>query len=144
MSIRSRASLLLWGGYIRRRRRGRQWFTFFAAAEEETEAKYYLGRCHYAGLGVPEDADLGLKLIREAAEEGCEEAETYLFEEGYFVEAGNQEDAKAQTTDGVFTLVKDPSERAKDLHRKLSSGNESSWRKDCPGHIISERFNRGH
>ena len=113
-----------------------KWFTL-AAAEEETEAKFYLGRCHYAGLGVPEDADLGLKLIREAAQEGCEDAETYLFEEGYYVEAGNQEDAKAQTTDGVFTLVKDPSERAKDLHRKLSSGNESSGEKTAQ--VISFR-----
>ena len=88
-----------------------------------------MGRCHYAGLGVPEDADLGLKLIREAAQEGCEDAENYLFEEGYSVEADDQEDIKAQTTDGVFTLAKDPSERAKDLHRKLSSGNGSSGEK---------------
>ena len=105
-----------------------KWFTL-AAAEEEIEAKFYLGRCHYAGLGVPEDADLGLKLIREAAQEGCEDAETYLFEEGYSVETDDQENTEAQNTDGVFTLVKDPSERAKDLHRKLSSGNESSGEK---------------
>lgn len=105
-----------------------KWFTL-AAAEEEIDAKFYLGRCHYAGLGVPEDADFGLRLIREAAQEGCEDAETYLFEEGYSIEADDQENTVVPNTDGVFTLVKDPSERAKDLHRKLSSGNESSGEK---------------
>jgi TPR repeat protein len=105
-----------------------KWFTL-AAEKEETEAKFYLGRCHYNGIGLPEHTDLGLKLIREAAQEGCEDAEAFLFEEGYSVEADDQEDTKVKTTDGVFTLAKDPSERARDLHRKLTSGNENSGEK---------------
>ena len=105
-----------------------KWFTL-AAEKNETEAKFYLGRCHYAGLGVPEDADLGLKLMRGAAQEGCEEAETYLFEEGFSVEVDNQEETDGETTNEILTLARDPSERARDLHRKLSSGNESSGEK---------------
>ena len=38
-------------------------------------------KAFYAGLGVPEDADIGLKLIRAAAQEGCEEAATYFLKE---------------------------------------------------------------
>ena len=67
--------------------------------------------------------------MRVAAQEGCEEAETYLFEEGFSVEVDNEEDTADEATNEILTLVREPSERARDLHRKLSSGNESSGEK---------------
>ena len=50
--------------------------------------------------GVPEDADIGLKLIRAAAQEGCEEAARHFFEGGFSVEVDNQEDIDGVTTMG--------------------------------------------
>ena len=67
--------------------------------------------------------------MREAAQEGCEEAETYLHEEGFSVEVDDEEDTDDETTNEILTLARDPSERARDLHRKLSSGNENSGEK---------------
>ena len=105
-----------------------KWFSL-AAAEDHTEAKLYLGICHFQGLGVPEDVDLGVQLIREAAQEGNEEAESFLHAEGYSVEVEEQDDGKTMIEDGVFTLSKDPSARARELYQKLSSADEISGKK---------------
>ena len=67
--------------------------------------------------------------MRGAAQAGCAAAETYLFEECFSVEVDNQEETDGETTNEILTLARDPSERARDLHRKLSSGNESSGEK---------------
>ena len=88
---------------------------------------------------MPEDSDIGLKIIRAAAQEGCVEAATYLFEGGFSVEVDNQEDTDGVTTNGILIFARDPSEQARDLYRKLSSGNESSGKKTAQ--ILSFRKN---
>lgn len=51
-----------------------------AAVQDSPDAEYTLGRIYLNGVGVEENRDEGLKLIRESAEHGSREAKALLRE----------------------------------------------------------------
>ena len=51
-----------------------------AAVQDCPEAEYTLGRMYLNGVGVEENRDEGLRLIRESAEHGSREAKALLRE----------------------------------------------------------------
>ena len=59
-----------------------KWFKL-AADQGNLFGKGCLGVCYYYGQGVSRNTDKGLKLLRESAQGGCEEAQDALYELGY-------------------------------------------------------------